>query len=250
MLRPHAYRPAVTARSCGFGLVRHRSGQRRVEMGGREGRHALLGSTRAGCDQDRECEQATSRRMPFRGRRGCRAAARTSPGAAASGAGAPIIATSRSGGPRTTRSFRIPPGRSTSRSASSRRCGRCTRSNLYLDGKVVTGFPRNALSYALSGIPRGTHNVTATVTDQRGKQLQATKAGRVHRAAGIDRAAACRSVAAPAAQAAAHWREQGPHDAAELRRVERRTSGNRSGDQSAGREEVRAETRQALRRVG
>lgn len=48
--------------------------------------------------------------------------------------------------------------------------------NLYLDGKVVTGFPRNALSYALSGITRGTHNVTATVTDQRGKQLQATKA--------------------------------------------------------------------------
>lgn len=47
--------------------------------------------------------------------------------------------------------------------------------NLYLDGKVVTGFARNAMSYSLSGITRGTHNVTATVTDQRGKQLQTTK---------------------------------------------------------------------------
>jgi hypothetical protein len=47
--------------------------------------------------------------------------------------------------------------------------------NLYLDGKVVTGFARNAMSYSLSGVPRGTHNVTATVTDQRGTQIQETK---------------------------------------------------------------------------
>lgn len=47
--------------------------------------------------------------------------------------------------------------------------------NLYLDGKVVTGSARNALSYSLTGVTRGTHNVTATVTDQRGKQLQETK---------------------------------------------------------------------------
>lgn len=46
---------------------------------------------------------------------------------------------------------------------------------LYLDGKEVTGFARNAMSYSLSGIPRGTHNVTATVTDQRGQQLLETK---------------------------------------------------------------------------
>jgi hypothetical protein len=47
--------------------------------------------------------------------------------------------------------------------------------NLYLDGKLVTGSARNALSYSLTGVTRGTHNVTATVTDQRGKQLQETK---------------------------------------------------------------------------
>lgn len=39
---------------------------------------------------------------------------------------------------------------------------------LLLDGKPVQGFPRNALSYELTGIPRGLHNVAATVTDQRG----------------------------------------------------------------------------------
>jgi hypothetical protein len=46
--------------------------------------------------------------------------------------------------------------------------------NLYLDGKLVTGYPRNTLSYALTGLPRGTHNVTATVSDRAGKQLQET----------------------------------------------------------------------------
>ncbi len=44
--------------------------------------------------------------------------------------------------------------------------------NLYLDGKIVTGYPRNATSYALAGVTRGTHNVTATVTDRAGKQVQ------------------------------------------------------------------------------
>lgn len=44
--------------------------------------------------------------------------------------------------------------------------------NLYLDGKIVTGFPRNATSYALAGVERGTHNVTATITDRAGRQLQ------------------------------------------------------------------------------
>ena len=42
---------------------------------------------------------------------------------------------------------------------------------LYLDGKLVTGFPRNTLSYALTDVPRGTHNVSAMILDQRGKTL-------------------------------------------------------------------------------
>lgn len=44
--------------------------------------------------------------------------------------------------------------------------------NLYLDGKLVNGFPRNALSYALTEVPRGAHQVTAVVTDQYGKTIQ------------------------------------------------------------------------------
>jgi hypothetical protein len=44
--------------------------------------------------------------------------------------------------------------------------------NLYLDGKIVTGYARNSTSYALAGVTRGTHNVTATVTDRAGKQIQ------------------------------------------------------------------------------
>lgn len=44
--------------------------------------------------------------------------------------------------------------------------------NLYLDGKLVNGFPRNALSYALTEVPRGTHQLTAVVTDQYGKTVQ------------------------------------------------------------------------------
>jgi Domain of unknown function (DUF4124) len=48
--------------------------------------------------------------------------------------------------------------------------------NLFLDGKLVTGFARNALSYALGGVERGTHNVTATITDRAGRTLQETRA--------------------------------------------------------------------------
>jgi Domain of unknown function (DUF4124) len=43
--------------------------------------------------------------------------------------------------------------------------------NVYLDGKLLTGFPRNALSYALTELARGTHMVNAVVTDQSGKVL-------------------------------------------------------------------------------
>jgi hypothetical protein len=44
--------------------------------------------------------------------------------------------------------------------------------NLYLDGKLVTGFARNALSYALTEVPRGSHQVTAVVMDPYGKTVQ------------------------------------------------------------------------------
>ncbi len=44
--------------------------------------------------------------------------------------------------------------------------------NLYLDGKLVTGFPRNAASYALTAVPRGTHTLTAVVADATGNTIQ------------------------------------------------------------------------------
>ena len=44
--------------------------------------------------------------------------------------------------------------------------------NLYLDGKLVTGFPRNATVYALTAVPRGTHNLTAVVADASGNTIQ------------------------------------------------------------------------------
>lgn len=46
--------------------------------------------------------------------------------------------------------------------------------SLYLDGKLVTGFPRNTMSYALTEVPRGLHNVSAVVSDRSGKTLQET----------------------------------------------------------------------------
>ena len=51
MLWPHAY-GAAAARACCSRLPGARAARRRVEVGGREGRHALLRSARAGCDQD------------------------------------------------------------------------------------------------------------------------------------------------------------------------------------------------------
>jgi hypothetical protein len=44
--------------------------------------------------------------------------------------------------------------------------------NLYLDGKLVTGFPRNATVYPLTAVPRGTHNLTAVVADASGNTIQ------------------------------------------------------------------------------
>ena len=46
------------------------------------------------------------------------------------------------------------------------------RLNLFLDGKLVTGFPRNATIYALTDVPRGTHNVSAVVADASGNTIQ------------------------------------------------------------------------------
>src|SRR5688572_16932259 len=46
------------------------------------------------------------------------------------------------------------------------------RLNLYLDGKLVTGFPRNTVIYALTAVPRGTHSVNAVVADAVGNTIQ------------------------------------------------------------------------------
>ena len=43
--------------------------------------------------------------------------------------------------------------------------------NLYLDGRQVTG-PRNGVSYALTAVPRGTHNLTAVIADASGNTIQ------------------------------------------------------------------------------
>jgi hypothetical protein len=46
------------------------------------------------------------------------------------------------------------------------------RLNLYLDGKLVAGFPHNTASYALTAVPRGMHTLTAVVTDATGNTIQ------------------------------------------------------------------------------
>jgi len=43
---------------------------------------------------------------------------------------------------------------------------------LMLDGREVTGFPRNAYQYDLKEVPRGTHTATAEIRDGRGTKLQ------------------------------------------------------------------------------
>lgn len=47
--------------------------------------------------------------------------------------------------------------------------------SLYLDGRLVTGFPPNSQSYALTEVPRGVHSLIAVITDQYGKRLQETQ---------------------------------------------------------------------------
>ena len=46
------------------------------------------------------------------------------------------------------------------------------RLNLLLDGKLVTGFPRNATYYPLTAVPRGAHSLTAVVVDMSGNTIQ------------------------------------------------------------------------------
>lgn len=51
------------------------------------------------------------------------------------------------------------------------------RLHLYLDGRLVEGFPENTTDYELKEVPRGTHTVVAVITDSRGTRVQET--GRV-----------------------------------------------------------------------
>ena len=46
------------------------------------------------------------------------------------------------------------------------------RLNLYLDGKLVAGFPHNTASYTLTAVPRGMHTLTAVVADASGNTIQ------------------------------------------------------------------------------
>lgn len=48
--------------------------------------------------------------------------------------------------------------------------------NLLLDGRLVPGDSRNTMSYTLQEVSRGTHNLTATVTDQRGQVIAKSNA--------------------------------------------------------------------------
>jgi hypothetical protein len=43
---------------------------------------------------------------------------------------------------------------------------------LYMDGRLVTGFPPTALDYAMKEVPRGTHSLVAVVQDGRGRRIQ------------------------------------------------------------------------------
>ena len=47
---------------------------------------------------------------------------------------------------------------------------------LYLDGRLVEGFPENATQYSLSNISRGEHTVLARITDGSGREITVTSA--------------------------------------------------------------------------
>lgn len=46
--------------------------------------------------------------------------------------------------------------------------------HLYLDGRLVEGFPANASSYELKEVPRGMHRAIAVINNERGVRLQET----------------------------------------------------------------------------
>lgn len=46
---------------------------------------------------------------------------------------------------------------------------------LYLDGRLVEGFPANTLSFDLKEVPRGMHRVLAVISDGRGTRVQETE---------------------------------------------------------------------------
>ena len=45
---------------------------------------------------------------------------------------------------------------------------------LYLDGKLVTGFPLNTQIYTLEAVARGSHSVAAAIVDAAGNTIQAS----------------------------------------------------------------------------
>lgn len=49
---------------------------------------------------------------------------------------------------------------------------------LYLDGRLVEGFPGNTLTFDLKEVPRGEHTVVAAIVDGQGEKVQETAAVR------------------------------------------------------------------------
>jgi hypothetical protein len=47
---------------------------------------------------------------------------------------------------------------------------------LYLDGRLVEGYPPTATDFSLKDVERGAHSVTAVVNDSRGQQIAQAKA--------------------------------------------------------------------------
>lgn len=45
---------------------------------------------------------------------------------------------------------------------------------LYLDGRLVEGFPDNATDYSLKDVPRGQHTILARITDSNGREVKTT----------------------------------------------------------------------------
>ena len=48
--------------------------------------------------------------------------------------------------------------------------------HLYLDGRLVEGFPADATSYDLTNVPRGMHRLIAVINNARGQRVQETPA--------------------------------------------------------------------------